>query len=219
MASRGLFATSNSNSIPTCPDMPVMQIEGQLSFVRISLAPSEVPKLLKRHRSEYPGAEVVEHCARRVIAANFPPADATAFIEGVCEWGGGNRNLSRIRDAGDAAIAQSLKSATEAIDAGDVVPAIGELQRLPHLGLSFASKVARFLAPDKCVVLDSVIRTRIGYVESQEGYAEFLQDCFRLLELLRTSPDLDASLRDGLRVCDVEAAVFMKARDEKNVSP
>ncbi|EGE58172.1 UNVERIFIED_ORG: hypothetical protein GGI63_006209 [Rhizobium esperanzae] len=198
--------------------MPVVQLDGQLSFVRISLAPSEVPELLERHRSEYPGAEVVELCARRLIAADFPPADATAFIVGVCEWGRGNRNLSRIVDAGDPTIAQSLKSAAKAIDADDVVWAIEELQQLPRLGLSFASKVARFLAPDKCVVLDSVIRTRIGYVESEEGYSEFLQDCFQLLEMLRTSPDLDASLRDGLRVCDVEAAIFIKARDQKNVS-
>ncbi|WP_343227780.1 8-oxoguanine DNA glycosylase OGG fold protein [Rhizobium laguerreae] len=171
------------------------------------------------HRSEYPGAEVVEQCAKRLIAANFPPNDATAFIGGVCEWGRGNRNFSRIRDAGDTTIAQSLRSATEAIDAGDVTRSIEELQRLPHLGLSFASKVARFLAPDKCVVLDSVIRNRIGYVESEEGYSEFLQDCFQLLQTLRTSPDLEAPLRDRLRVCDVEAAVFIKARDQKNVSP
>lgn len=195
-----------------------MQLDGRLSFVRISLSASEMPELLERHRSEYPGAEVVELCARRLIAAKFPPVHATAFIEGVCEWGGGNRNFSRIRKAGDATIARSLKSAAEAINADDVVWAIEELQHLPHLGLSFASKVARFLAPDKCVVLDSVIRTRIGYVESQEGYSEFLQDCFQLLEQLRTSQDLDASLRDGLRVCDVEAAVFIKARDQKNVS-
>lgn len=199
--------------------MPVVQLGGQLTFVRISLSPSELPELLARHRSEYPGAEVVEQCARRLIAANFPPADATAFIEGVCEWGRGNRNFSRIRDAGDATIAQSIKSATETIDAGDVVRAIGELQHLPHLGLSFASKVARFLAPDKCVVLDSVIRSRIGYVESSEGYTEFLQDCFQLLHMLRTSRDLDASFCD-LRVCDVEAAVFMKAKEKNNnVSP
>ena len=199
--------------------MPVMQIDGQLVFVRVSLAPSEVAELLELHRSKYPGTEVVEQCARRLIAANFPPAEATAFIEGVCEWGGGERNLSRILDAGDATIAQTLKLANEAIDAGDAVRAVGQLRHLPHLGLSFASKVARFLAPDRCVVLDSVIRTRIGYVESSEGYSEFLRDCSQLLQMLRTSPDLDASLRDGLRVCDVEAAVFIKARDQKNVSP
>lgn len=198
--------------------MPVIEIHGRLSFVRISLAPSEVPQLLERHRSKYPGTEVVEQCARRLIAANFPPAEATAFIEGLCEWGGGERNLSRILDAGDATIAQTLKLANEAIDAGDAVRAVGQLRHLRHLGLSFASKVARFLAPDKCVVLDSVIRTRIGYVENLKGYAEFLRDCSQLVQLLRTSSDLDASLRDGLRVCDVEAAVFMKARDQKNVS-
>ncbi|NLS07655.1 hypothetical protein HGP14_30820 [Rhizobium sp. P32RR-XVIII] len=199
--------------------MPVMEIQGRLSFVRISLAPSEVPQLLERHRSEYPGADVVEQCARRLIAANFPPADATAFIEGVCVWGGGNRNLSRIRDAGDATIAQALKSATDAIESGHGTQAIDELRELPHLGLSFASKVARFLAPDKCVILDSVIRSRIGYVASSEGYAEFLQDCSQLLDMLRTSESLEDALRDSLRISDVEAAVFMKARDQKNVSP
>lgn len=200
--------------------MPVIEIQGRLSFVQVSLAPSEVAELLELHRSKYPGTEVVEQCARRLTAANFPPAEATAFIEGVCEWGGGERNLGRILDAGDAAVAQTLELAIDAIEAGDAVRAVGELRHLPHLGLSFASKVARFLAPDKCVILDSVIRTRIGYVESLKGYAEFLRDCSRLLELLRTSPDLDASLRDGLRVCDVEAAVFMKAKENNsNVSP
>ncbi|MBY2983656.1 hypothetical protein [Rhizobium leguminosarum] len=199
--------------------MPVVQLDGQLSFVRISLAPSEVPKLLERHRSEYPETEDVEQRAKRLIASDFPPSDSREFVARVCKWGGGQRLVSRICKAGDATIAQSLKSAIDAIESVNVAWAIGELQHLPHLGLSFASKIARFLAPDKCVVLDSVIRTRIGYVESQEGYSEFLQDCFQLLQMLRTSRAPDAAFRD-LRVCDVEAAVFMKVKGKNhNVSP
>lgn len=188
--------------------MPVVQLDGQISFVQIGLAPSEVPKLLAQHRSEYSDTQDVEQRAKRLIAAS----GSREFVASVCKWGGGQRLVSRICKDGDATIA---RSATEAIEEGDVTLAIGELINLRYLGLSFASKVARFLAPDKCVVLDRVIRCRIGYVESSEGYTEFLQDCFQLLHMLRTSRDLDASFRD-LRVCDVEAAVFMKAKEKNN---
>lgn len=199
--------------------MPVVRLDGQLSFIRISLAPSEVPKLLERHRDHYKGTEKVEQRATKLIAENFPTPDSLAFIEAVCKWGQGKRTFSRIEAAGGTRIAQSLQSATEAIEAGDVTIAIGELTRLPRLGFSFASKIARFLAPDKCVVLDSVIRSRIGYPENNVGYTGFLQDCFQLLQLLRKSSGLESSLRDRLRVCDVEAAVLMKAKEKNGVSP
>ncbi|MBB5577678.1 hypothetical protein [Rhizobium paranaense] len=195
--------------------MPVVRLDGQLSFIRMSLAPCEVPKLLERHRDRYKGSDKVEQRATKLIAGNFPAADSLAFIEAVCKLGRGQRNFSRIEVAGGARIAQSLASATKAIEGGDVTLAIGELSRLPHLGFSFASKVARFLAPDKCVVLDSVIRSRIGYLDSNVGYTRFLQDCFQLLQLLQQSSDLESTLRDSLRVCDVEAAVFMKAKEEQ----
>ncbi|MGO7870694.1 hypothetical protein AB9E15_15700 [Rhizobium leguminosarum] len=196
--------------------MPVLQFDGVFSFVRISLAPAEVAKLLVQHRSRYPKTKELEQSARHLIAANFPSSASADFITEVCKWGRGERHISRIHAAGEIRIAYSLKSAMEAIETDHVTQALEKLQGLPQLGLSFASKVARFLAPHKCVVLDSVIRSRVGYVESNEGYAEFLNDCSQLLTMLRTSPDLEASLRDGLRVCDVEAAVFMKAK--KNVS-
>ncbi len=198
--------------------MPVLQLDGAFSFIRISVAPSEFPALLAGHRMQYKGTDEVESCAGQLIAADFPLSASTTFIERVCRWGRGARHITRVNAAGGARIAHSLRSATEAIEAGHVADAIEELRNLPHLGLSFASKVARFLQPKKCVILDSVIRSHLGYVESKEGYAEFLRDCFQLLHMLRQSPDLEASLRDGLRVCDVEAAVFMKAKEKKNVS-
>jgi hypothetical protein len=77
--------------------------------------------------------------------------------------------------------------------------------RLPYFRMSFASKIIRFIYPDRAVIFDSVIRSGLGYPESADGYGAFLDDCQAILDRSRTEyPEL--------RVCDIEAAIFMKLR-------
>ncbi|MFA1676280.1 hypothetical protein ACDY97_26945 [Rhizobium mongolense] len=199
--------------------MPVLQHNNQLLIVRISLSPSEVPFLLARHRQEYEDAVEIEQLGAQLLATDFPPDISLDFLERVHRWGKAYRNLTRVSQTGGVKIACTLRVARDLIAAGAVPDAVEEIRELPRIGLSFASKAARFLAPEKCVVLDSVIRGRLGYGETRDAYADFLQDCHQLLEMLKTSQELDSSLRAKLRVCDVEAAIFMKAKENKNVSP
>lgn len=193
--------------------MPVIEQNGRLSIVRLDLAPGEVPFLLKRHRTEYEGSESVEGKARKLKAADFSAEEARGFVNSVFLWSKNTRNLSRVQQASNSQFETAFENASQLIDNGDVPKAIDTLCKIPHLGVSYASKIGRFLDPEKCVILDSVIRGRLGYSNDAGGYAAFLGDCRDMLKMLKASPGLDSELRATLRICDVEAALFMKAKE------
>jgi hypothetical protein len=81
------------------------------------------------------------------------------------------------------------------------------------LGISFASKHLKFLAPDGAVVLDSIIEEQLGYAKNLAGYATFLTDCHDILNACN-----QFGIRytgwgaQGWRVSDVEMAIFQKIR-------
>ena len=184
--------------------MLIASINGQICFVRLELSSGEVPGLLQRHAENYPNAGVCEQSGVEIIKADFPPDDAMAFIEAVVRWGGGQRFVGRLLKQNEPAqIALALREANDLLTDGQSAAAVDRLQQLRYLGLSFASKVARFLSPNTAVILDKVIRGALGYRESQEGYQEFLTDCQVVLTLLTPN-------HPQLRICDVEAAIFAK---------
>jgi hypothetical protein len=199
--------------------MPIFQLEETLLVYRLALLPAEVPSLLERHRARYPGGSEIEQGGKKLKADGFPEIASVNFVEDVHNWSMMRRNAERVQKVGGAEIAAKLRIASQQIDDGDEPQAIQTLCRIPHLGISYASKIARFLDPEKCVILDSVIRERLGYPNNAGGYAAFLQDCRDTLEVLKASPLLDSRCRAGLRVCDVEAVFFMKAKELPNVSP
>ena len=92
---------------------------------------------------------------------------------------------------------------------GCVAEGIEWIRELKGLGQSFASKQLRFLMPDRAVILDSVIRKRLGYNETLPGYSKFLADCLTLRDQAHKSEEVR-----GLRVCDIEAALYTKIQVE-----
>lgn len=184
--------------------MPIVTINQQICFVRLELRAGEIRGLLERHVLNYPGAADLEQRGLQIIESGFPSAETGAFVEAVVRWGGGQRFVGRLLDQNKPeTIGEVLIEADNKLQLGQVAEAVSTLQRLRYLGQSFASKVARFLHPDRAVILDEVIRGALGYRESQIGYQEFLGDCKATLALL--SPD-----HPHLRICDVEAAIFAK---------
>jgi hypothetical protein len=100
--------------------------------------------------------------APRLRQADFPERDLEPFITAACNWGGyagiGRRILNR---NSLPALRDGLREANELLDkqTPDVEGALTRLNRLHSLGSpSFASKHLRFLRPDICPVLDSVLR-------------------------------------------------------------
>jgi hypothetical protein len=189
--------------------MTIRLVDGRLAIVRLELSPSEIPALLKRQAGLYPGAELREQLALKLIASDFDQELAYPFVKSVCEWGRGHRHLTRIRSGNtDAAIANALKSAFTLAEKGDISGGVERIRGIVQLGQSFASKQLRFLAPTRAVILDSVLREQIGYPETAVGYDRFLNDCDAILQFVRASEELSFETRHALRICDIEAALF-----------
>jgi hypothetical protein len=71
---------------------------------------------------------------------------------------------------------------------------------LNGLAVSFASKHLKFLAPEKAVVLDSIVSKRLGYELTPDGYQAFLNDCRRIRDR-SISCGLDPRLGSGGMAC------------------
>jgi hypothetical protein len=100
---------------------------------------------------------------------------------------------------------------------GKVQEAITKIIEIKSLNVSFGSKHLKFLAPKHAVVLDSIISEHLGYPRTKEGYAEFLQDCFGLRDILNAKGIRPSATQAKWRVSDVEMALFMEVK--KRVPP
>jgi hypothetical protein len=81
------------------------------------------------------------------------------------------------------------------------------------LGISFASKHLKFLAPDDAVVLDSIIAEQLGYATNLAGYGTFLTDCHDVLNACNQFEIRYTGWgAQGWRVSDIEMAIFQKIR-------
>jgi hypothetical protein len=190
--------------------MPIRQIDGVPTLVKLELQPQHMSQLLVQHQEMYPGAAALEEHGAALISDGFPPEAARQFVEEVCLWGGGARLVGRVAATEASRIADALRDAVELADEGKVPNAVLEIQKLPYLAQSFASKQLRFLRPSIAVILDSVIRSKLGYPASKRGYLEFLTDCRAILDLVITSPEATRPNGERLRICDVEAAIYTK---------
>ena len=184
--------------------MPVLVDGGICRFVRLAITPQEIPELLKAHRRVWAPPDELEAVARALREGDFPEKRSAEFAESVIRWGRGQRFVDRFLHGNSATdIAAALRRAVDMADQGNVSRGVAEVQQLNYLGQSFASKLVRFLCPDRAVILDDVIRSSLGYMDTREGYDEFLADCTAVLNLAREQCP-------SLRVCDVEAAIFAK---------
>lgn len=190
--------------------MPVVEIDNRLCFVRLDLSPDELPGLLASHAAAYPGAREIEQLGSALKAAGFPPAEALGFLRSVLIWGRGQRLKRRLEQVTGEQVSAALEEGCNLAQAGSAAEGVDRIRLLHGLGQSFSSKLLRFLEPSRAVILDSVIRTSLGYPDSAAGYTEFLGDCQVILARVGVSDRLSRSESSRLRVCDIEAAVFAK---------
>ncbi len=191
--------------------MTIAQIDGKFAIVRLDLAPAEIPDLLQRHAWHFPGTDGLEEAGGALVATAFDAKASRAFVKRVCEWGKGHRLVARVLGNNtEKQIASALREGyADALD-GRVAEGVERISGLNYLGQSFASKQLRFIAPTLAVILDSVLRTRLGYEETASGYSEFLADCRALLGHAQKSDQLETGFRAKLRICDIETALFAR---------
>jgi hypothetical protein len=121
----------------------------------------------------------LEQSGASLIRANFPEEGLIKFIKDVCKWGNYPGIAARVcRENPTEKIVGLFRDAQQALSKGRIVDGLAKLQNLNALGgISFASKHLKFLAPDKAVVLDSIVESSLGYAMNRPGYINFLADC------------------------------------------
>ena len=187
------------------------------SIMASCLDPSEIPSfiekipyLLECHQKEYPGKKALEKKYEHKPPRK--PEDAVEFVEKVCTWskGRGYHLKNDIPNNNDHKYIKSILSEgyTRA-RRGNVAEGVEYISNLKYVGQSYASKMLHFLLPDHTVILDEIIRRRCVFSETANGYKKFLKYCHDLLDQAEKSPKLPAGFKNNLRVCDIEAALFM----------
>jgi hypothetical protein len=193
----------------------------RLRIVRAEFDLNDLPRLLKQRdcgRAANEGLEC-ERDAIDLISSGFPDEQAANFVRRVCRWGGGNRIAGRVRPKHMKDTMSAVLSKAYALCVQDrTAEAVATISTsIRYLGISFASKQLRFLAPEKAVILDSVIRNHLGYAENIVGYQAFLDDCSSILALAQVSECLGPEFRNRLRICDIEVALYLHIQERRRV--
>ncbi|MFL9954409.1 hypothetical protein PQR21_23740 [Paraburkholderia nemoris] len=200
----------------------------------------EIPELYKRYRwcnrhglwgygaDKFPHFEWINSLERRFSRIERAPSEAPIYLfREMIHWGGSQNGVLENFELqlGTYNFANSLEKVRSALD--DPETAIAAALDIPGIGLSYASKLLRFLKPEIYGVLDRKIldflkrsqtpfrKVRPSSKSSMvQGYAEFLE----LLSQLKT--ELEASQiwrpnesddRLAWRAADVEMALFQRA--------
>lgn len=194
--------------------MPIVKVGNCYALTKFCLKPADITGLLLRHTIDYRETAALEALGADLVRKNFLPTRSADFVERVCMWGRGHRNVGRVLEHNTPKnIADALREGHALAKRGDVAGGVIRIEQLSRLGISYASKQLRILLPNRAVILDSVIRIRLGYAESESGYRDFLADCSELLVRLKRYPFPGAPGRPVLRVCDVEAAIYQMLQE------
>lgn len=155
-------------------------------FARFQCTASAFDSALHWIRAEDASTDGLEALGRNVLAGAFE--EAADFSRQVCEWGRGARvwgNLNR-HYAPDALALELRHWFARVAEARDAIEAIEGGLAIKGLGVSFASKHLRLLAPERYAVLDEVLSEGLGFALNRAGYALFMhtlrvfKDTYRL---------------------------------------
>lgn len=190
--------------------MPVLIQNGEISILKPLGPLAQFPGYLKASLDKAPATHEIETQATELVAENFPENKTANFVKSVCRWGNYNGVAGKVlKHNRTTEIGAHFKAGHAESVAGDPARALEHVIKIRGLSVSFGSKHLKFLHPDGAVVLDSIIRIRLGYEESIYGYAAFLGDCFEIRDILNTAGicRIDEST-PSWRVSDVEMAVY-----------
>ncbi len=173
-----------------------------------------LPAYVWAHLERVPSTHETEAAAHHLVAGGFQYANVDPFVRAVCKWGDYAGIAGRVlRHNGLAEIADAFRAAVADVPAGIDV-AVGRVMQLRHLGLSFASKHLRFLAPRVCAILDSKMAAETGLPSSPSGLAQYSALCRQLAARAGALhiPNPMARPNGEWYAADVEMALFAVAR-------
>ena len=172
-------------------------ISGNMEFAGFKFSESALESAIE-NQFEYSTTQNVEKAGTH-INQKSKPADLLQFSQLVCDWGRGQRvwaNLLRHNSRENLAAAYSNWFSI-AKNSPDVQTAIEPGINIKGMGISFASKHLRMLAPEKFAVLDDVISEGLGFALNQKGYQLFMQLLGEFLNKNHIKHNL-ATLESGL---------------------
>ena len=202
--------------------MPMMLQGGTIKVVRLAIPLNEFPELLQQHHADYLKklkrlgklnltTDAVEALGSTFVQSDFPDSQVADFVTAVCGWGNYDGVRGKVlRRNTPAEISTAFRAAHSALLNGDPKTAAEKVTKVKGLAISFGSKHLKFLDPDRAVVLDSILSSRLGYVCDSVGYAEFVRDCAETRDILNAQGIIASPNRTAWRISDVEMAIFKK---------
>ena len=175
---------------------------------------SKFPNFVNGHLTRYPTTKYLELEAINLKSTNFNEEQLGKFIRHVCIWGGYAGIGARILSQNPFIyIKNHFINAMKILDTinPDVKKALLEINNIRNLGSpSFASKHLRFLKPDICPILDSIISDKLDYEYDAQGYKCLSDDCLIVADKLQAAGIFNPMERDRGRwfAADVEMAIF-----------
>jgi hypothetical protein len=115
------------------------------------------------------------------VLAHPTPANADTFVHAVYHWGAGAKPFGKVQRAHGSGLGAAFLSA---ITAGAAMAPDHLLERvtsLKFIGVSYGSKLARMLDPQRCPTLDDVLEGGLGVHKSVTGYRFFCGELSRFM--------------------------------------
>ena len=190
--------------------MPITIVNNSVFAGAQTIPFADFPLWHAHHLQRVAGTRQLEHDGAALLAAGFPFPQLETFIRAVCRWGGYAGIAGRILSRNTAQEITTRFSDTTPNFAG-AQPAASALVSLNHLSdlgtPSFASKHLRFMRPDICPVLDSLLSQSLGYPFTPAGYQQLSTDCCVIAQHLGAAGIL---LPEDKRwgAADVEMSIF-----------
>jgi hypothetical protein len=179
-----------------------------IGIVKMYLKPSDIEKSIVRLRND--GASTaLENQAISLIKSDFDEECSYDFINAAFLWGRGHRNLGRVNSKNDKrTMSEHLRIAYNHGLNNEISLGVIKVANLKQVRISYSSKCMRFIFPDRAVIMDSVIREKLGFADTQAGYESFLNLCHSILDHVKKSDEFSAGFGQTLRVCDIETAIY-----------
>ena len=198
--------------------MPLRIENGHVFFGDQSVPAGQFTELVHRYLRKNPATTAIEIAGTELIGNQFPHESLAEFIHSVCRWGGYTGIAGRVTKRNTRSrLKAAFSAATDLLNEAppDVELALRTINSLYGLGTpSFASKHLRFLKPQVCPVLDSIIHKRLGCAFTPNGYKQFSETCIRVgIFLSQSCIENPMRRNDGAwYAADVEMGVFSQLR-------
>ena len=184
----------------------------EYQIVRLSFPGAQLARYLDRGLKDE-GIFARERDGVELVQSNFSPELTDRFVREVCKWGGYAGVAGKVLRANRIEdVVSTMRVSYAATQEGDLERAISAITSLRGLAVSFGSKHLKFLDPNNHVVLDRIIRERLGDPRTIGGYCEFNADCASLRDAVNGEGYRRSDGRP-FRIADVEMAVFQMLGD------